>query len=131
MFKALLSQYGFYHKLATSYHLQASGLVEMSKREINQILAKNVNASRIVWSRTLDVSLWVYRTAFKTLIDLSTYHLVYGNLYHFPVELGNKDMWVLKKLNMDRSAASCQRVNDINGLNESLLKQMKVQPCKL
>lgn len=40
----LLSKYGVRHKVATAYHPQTSGQVEISNRGIKQILQKIVNA---------------------------------------------------------------------------------------
>ena len=42
----LMHQYGVRHKVATPYHPQTSGQVELSNREIKNILQKTVNVSR-------------------------------------------------------------------------------------
>lgn len=47
LFKTLLEKYGFRHNVASPYHPQTSGLVELSNRDIKQILAKIVNANRM------------------------------------------------------------------------------------
>ena len=42
----LLKKYGITHKVATPYHPQISGQVEVSNREIKWILEKTISSSR-------------------------------------------------------------------------------------
>ena len=47
------AKYGVKHKVATSYHPQTSGQVELANREIKTILMKVVNSNRKDWSLKL------------------------------------------------------------------------------
>ncbi|XP_034679906.1 uncharacterized protein LOC117909969 [Vitis riparia] len=50
-FESLLGKYGETHHIATPYHPQISGQVEVSNHELKRILEKTVNSSKRDWSR--------------------------------------------------------------------------------
>ena len=52
-FENLLEKYGVKHKVATPYHPQTSGQVELANREIKTILMKVVNSNIKDWSLKL------------------------------------------------------------------------------
>ncbi|RVW33133.1 Retrovirus-related Pol polyprotein from transposon 17.6 [Vitis vinifera] len=99
-FETLLAKYGVKHKVATPYHPQTSGQVELANREIKNILMKVVNASRKDWSIRLHDSLWAYRTTYKTILACLPIVLSMESM-HLPVEVEYKAWWAIKKLNMD------------------------------
>nr|GEV96833.1 reverse transcriptase domain-containing protein [Tanacetum cinerariifolium] len=78
------------HRLATPYHPQTSGQVEVSNRGLKQILGRTVGENRTFWSDKLDDALWAFRTAYKTPIRCTPYKLVYGKACHLPIELEHK-----------------------------------------
>nr|GEY66785.1 reverse transcriptase domain-containing protein [Tanacetum cinerariifolium] len=112
----VMQKYGVTHRLATPYHPQTSGQVEVSNRDLKRILERAVGENRASWSNKLDDALWVFRTAYKTPIECTLYKLVYGKACHLPVELEHKAYWAFKHANFDLKTAGDHRKVQINEL---------------
>nr|GEU52553.1 reverse transcriptase domain-containing protein [Tanacetum cinerariifolium] len=89
-FAKVMIKYGVTHRLATAYHPQTSGQVEVSNRGLKRILERTVGENRASWSDKLDDALWAFRIAFKTPIGCIPYKLVYEKSCHLPIELKHK-----------------------------------------
>nr|GEZ12313.1 hypothetical protein [Tanacetum cinerariifolium] len=74
----VMLKYGVTNCLATAYHPQTSGQVEVSNPGLKRILERTVGENRASWSDKLDDALWAFRAAFKTPIGSTPYKLVYG-----------------------------------------------------
>ncbi|GJR98998.1 reverse transcriptase domain-containing protein [Tanacetum coccineum] len=110
--------YGVTYRLATVYHPQTSGQVEVLNRGLKHILERMVGENRASWSDKLDDALWAFLTAFKTSIGCTPYKLVYGKSCHLPIELEHRAYWALKHANFDLKIAGDHQKLQLNELNE-------------
>ena len=118
IFAKLMSRYGIKHMMGLAYHPQSNGQAEISNREINKILKKTMNTRKNDWSIKLDDALWAYRTAYKTLIVISPYIIVFGKPFHLLLELEYNAVWAIKKLNCDLQASKEKRLLQMSELEE-------------
>nr|GEW60549.1 reverse transcriptase domain-containing protein [Tanacetum cinerariifolium] len=117
-FTHVMIKYGVTHRLATAYHPQTSGQVEVSNHGLKRILERTVGENRTSWSDKLDDALWDFRTAYKTPIGYTPYKLVYGKSCHLPTELEHRAYWVLKHVNFDLKTTGDHRKLQLNELSE-------------
>nr|GFA40226.1 reverse transcriptase domain-containing protein [Tanacetum cinerariifolium] len=117
-FSRVMAKYGVTHRLSTTYHPQISGQVEVTNRGLKCILERTVGENRALWSDKLEDALWTFRTAYKTSIGCTPYHLVYGKAYHLLHEIEHKAYWALKHTNFDLRTTGDYRKLQSNELSE-------------
>nr|GEW32752.1 reverse transcriptase domain-containing protein [Tanacetum cinerariifolium] len=113
-FAKVMLKYGVTHRLATPYHPQTSGQVEVSNCGLKHTLERTGGENRASWSDKLDDALWAFRTAYKTPIGCTSYKLIYRKACHLPIELEHKAYWALKHANFDlQTAVIIEKFNSI------------------
>nr|GEV16088.1 reverse transcriptase domain-containing protein [Tanacetum cinerariifolium] len=117
-FAKVMSKYGVTHHLATAYHPETSGQVEVLNHGLKRILERTVGENRASWSEKLEDALWAFKTAYKIPIGCTPYKLVYGKSCHLPIELVHKKYWALKHANFDLKTVGDHRKLQLNELNE-------------
>nr|GEX28449.1 reverse transcriptase domain-containing protein [Tanacetum cinerariifolium] len=117
-FAKVMSKYGVTHHLATAYHPQTNGQVEVSNHGLKHIFERMVGENLASWSKNLEDALWAFRTAYKTPIGCTPYKLLYGKSCHLPIELEHKAYWALKHVNFDLKTTGDHQKLQLNELNE-------------
>ena len=117
-FRTLLRKYGVHHRSTTPYYPQANGQVEVSNREVKNILKKIICTDGRDWAAKLPDAPWAYRTAFKTPIGMSTFRLIYGKPCHLPIKLEHRAYWAIKNLNLFLEKAGKERLLQLQELQE-------------
>jgi hypothetical protein len=69
---------------------QMSSQAETSNKQIKNTLLKKVNQMGRSWRSKLNEALCAYQMAYKTLIGIMPYQLVYRKTCHLPIELKHK-----------------------------------------
>jgi len=71
-----MNLYKFKHKNTTSYHPQANMQVEVTNRELENILTKTIQFHCRDWIDILPEAIWAYCKTWKTSIGFTPYELV-------------------------------------------------------
>nr|GEX58987.1 reverse transcriptase domain-containing protein [Tanacetum cinerariifolium] len=113
-----MSKYRVTHRLATAYHPQTSGQVEVLNRGLKRILERTVGENCASWFEKLDDALWAFKTAYKTPIGFTPYKLVYGKSFELPIELEHKAYWALKHVHFDLKTVGDHQKLQLNELHD-------------
>ncbi|MCO5554207.1 hypothetical protein L7F22_007735 [Adiantum nelumboides] len=84
---------------STPYYPQCSGLVEKVNGMIYKIITKHMVSKPKDWDKHLSAALWAYRTSFRTSLDYTLYHLVFGKEEILPIEVQLASLKILATKN--------------------------------
>ena len=68
-----------------------------------------MSRNRKDWVDNLVDTLWAYKTAFRTTLDMSPYRVVYYKSCYLPIEIEHRVGWAIRMLNYDLTEASEDR----------------------
>ena len=117
-FWALLKKYRVHHRVTTPYHPKANGQVEVTNREVKSILKKIIRPDGKDWAYKLLNALWAYRMAYKTLVGMYPFRLIFGKACYLPVDLDHQAYSAIKKVNLSLDEAGKHRLLQLQELQE-------------
>ncbi|XP_024013114.1 uncharacterized protein LOC112087329 [Eutrema salsugineum] len=86
--------------------------------ELHNKLRRLTQGSKNIEDYYQSRTLWAYRTAFKTPLGTTPFHLLYGKPCYLPVEIEHKAAWAIKMMNFDIKSAAERRMIQLNELDE-------------
>jgi hypothetical protein len=92
--------------------------VEVTNREIENILTKIVEFHCKDWAIKLSESIWAYRTTWKKSTRFTPYELVYGKTMFLSIEFEIKTLCIVVDLGIDIFVAWKERITQLNILDE-------------
>jgi len=124
--KSLLKHHDIEHRLATPYHPQSNGQVEVTNRDLMRIIKKSIDR-KASWYEHLDDALWAYRTSYKTRMGYISYQLIYGKNFVLPISALKEAYRTFNRLDMDLDGALKHRAMELEHLNEYRLDAIERQ----
>ncbi|XP_057853197.2 uncharacterized protein LOC131063406 [Cryptomeria japonica] len=115
---ALVKEYEIRHWKPTPYHPQANGQVEVTNRELENILTKMVALHKHDWAMQLLEAIWAYHTTWKTTTGLTPYKLVYGKKAVLLIKFKIKTLQTALQLGLSLSDAQKDCIAQLHSLDE-------------
>ena len=94
-----IEEFTIVHKKLALYHPQANGQTKSTNKILGVVLTKIVGDKRSDWELKLHAALWAYRVAYKTLIAMTPFNMVFSLNAILPMEFLIPTLGVAKELN--------------------------------
>ncbi|XP_057819044.2 uncharacterized protein LOC131032133 [Cryptomeria japonica] len=115
---ALVKEYEIRPWKSTPYHPQANGQVEVTNKELENILTKTIALHKRDWAMRLPEAVWAYHTTWKTTTGLTPYELIYGKKAVLPIEFEIKTLQTALQLSLSLSDAQKDCIVQLHSLDE-------------
>ena len=113
-----MEEYKIWHGKFFPYHPQANGQVEVTNRELENILTKIASLHRKDWVARLPEALWAYRTTWKSTTGFMPFELLYGKTVVMPIEFEHKTLRTALELGITLPATQQDHILHLNELDE-------------
>ena len=110
MIKQFVDHYQIKHKKASPYHPQTSGQVEVTNRELKNILTKIVASHKKDWADRLPKAVWAYNITWKSTTRFTPYELVYGKKPLLPIEFEIQTLRLAMKVGLNLTETQKERI---------------------
>ena len=87
-----MKEYTIRHVKSSTYHPQTNGKVEVTNREMESILTKNLALHRQDWATHLPKPLQAYKTTWNLTTCFTPFELVYDKSIIMPIEFKYKTL---------------------------------------
>jgi hypothetical protein len=100
-----MNLYKIQHNKSVTYHSQENIQVEMTNKELENIITKTIKKHRRDWENRLTKVVWAYNTTWKTTTMFTPYDLVYGKKVMLPIEFEIQTLRTTLQLGLELSEA--------------------------
>jgi hypothetical protein len=119
-----MREHNICHRKSTPYHPQANGQVEVTNKDLENILTKTMSMNKKYWSKKLTEATWAYNITWKTTTGITPFELVYGKKAMFPIEFKYHTLRTTTELDMKLQSTQKEILSQLNALYEYMMQAL-------